>query len=689
MLDVEHDEPSEVNPGDENSYHLGSIGKHNIVIASLPLGSYGTTSAAVVATQMKSTFRSIKAYLMVGIGGGIPKPSHDLRLGDIVISKPENNLGGVVQHDLGRTVKEGNFERCGSLNKPPQILLTAIAGIQASHELKGINKICQHLSETYKKHPSLAEAYTYQGQEHDVLLYKADYEHGGASGNQVIKHGITRDRIGNDSGAICFEMEAAGLMDHCPCLVIQGIYDYSDSHKNKRWQSYAALTAAAYTKELLSQIAPLGVSSPFPLELNSPQHPDLRVVAESGAPEKQGPPQIVKQHIFDIPRILHPHFSGRQKHLQQLYDSLHRDSTSERGAIVSIFGIPGVGKSQLSLKYVTDNRNKYSFGFYSIAKTVDHWPSSCNNIALTLNLAEAGSIDQSQITQALKRWFASNNDWVLIVDDVSSSVVELLRSSLPQDLNGHIIISTRDKHIVHEFCPSACCIQLQEMDSTEGKELVLKISGREGDTSGPKWQKESVRNWGVFRSRYNRALQESKLQVVNNPIENPHRADVVTTLDIALKELEPTHIDILKLAPWMRPQALPLAILTDGAPFLSYVRGVYHMRGGANNSSSEVNTTATQGSKTWKKRVQSRFKGLGLMKSKSKIEFMEPQHENFDQQTKLQAFNHMKDVLQSKPELDKGIFSIREIINSSTVGKRGYLGTRPFSRDITIQNRRK
>lgn len=49
-------------------------------------------------------------------------------------------------------------------------------------------------------------------------------------------------------------MEAAGLMDEYPCLVIRGICDYADSHKNKRWQPYAAVTAAAYIKELLSVI---------------------------------------------------------------------------------------------------------------------------------------------------------------------------------------------------------------------------------------------------------------------------------------------------------------------------------------------------------------------------------------------------------------------------------------------------
>jgi nucleoside phosphorylase len=55
---------------------------------------------------------------------------------------------------------------------------------------------------------------------------------------------------------MCFEMEAAGLMNHFPCLVVRGICDYSDSHKNKQWQGYAAMTAAAYAKDLLTRMVP-------------------------------------------------------------------------------------------------------------------------------------------------------------------------------------------------------------------------------------------------------------------------------------------------------------------------------------------------------------------------------------------------------------------------------------------------
>ncbi|KAF2189136.1 hypothetical protein K469DRAFT_502111, partial [Zopfia rhizophila CBS 207.26] len=55
-----------------------------------------------------------------------------------------------------------------------------------------------------------------------------------ASGNQVMKDGVTRDRLNAElGGVLCFEMEAAGLVNDFPCLVVRGICDYAESHKNK------------------------------------------------------------------------------------------------------------------------------------------------------------------------------------------------------------------------------------------------------------------------------------------------------------------------------------------------------------------------------------------------------------------------------------------------------------------------
>jgi nucleoside phosphorylase len=106
FLDEEHEGPKYVSPNDKNIYTLGKVGKHNVVIAVLPEGEYGTSSAARVGSDMLHSFPNVRIGLMVGIGGGAPSPKHDIRLGDIVVSVPRNGKGGVFQYDFGKTIED-------------------------------------------------------------------------------------------------------------------------------------------------------------------------------------------------------------------------------------------------------------------------------------------------------------------------------------------------------------------------------------------------------------------------------------------------------------------------------------------------------------------------------------------------------------------------------------------------------
>ncbi|KAF4417131.1 Vegetative incompatibility protein HET-E-1 [Colletotrichum fructicola] len=310
MLDQIHPDLPEQDPADHNNYILGHIQGHNVVIACLPAGIYGTTTAATVAKDLLRTFKSIRFGLLVGIGGGAPSRANDIRLGDVVVSQPTGTTGGAIQYDRGKTVQDGEFQRTGSLNSPPQVLLTGLGRLQAEHMTED-SKIPQYLSELVQKSPkTMKKKFSYQGSSNDCL-YQAEYEHIGqdstcdqcerthiiqrdarddtepvihygtiASGNQVIKHGKTRDQMAKELGALCFEMEAAGLQDF-PCLIIRGICDYSDSHKNKKWQEYAAATAAAFAKELLLVIRPDKVLDEKPIrELVSVAKEHLEVAAD-------------------------------------------------------------------------------------------------------------------------------------------------------------------------------------------------------------------------------------------------------------------------------------------------------------------------------------------------------------------------------------------------------------------------
>ncbi|KAH0566342.1 hypothetical protein GP486_000248 [Trichoglossum hirsutum] len=281
MLDEEHEDLQQ-DENDNNIYVLGQIGRHNIVLTCLPAGQTGIGSAAAVATQLKATFKWIRFGLMVGIGGGVPG-KEDIRLGDVVVSQPYQGRGGVIQYDFGKATPS-EFEKTGFLNSPPQVLLSAVAGMRANH-LRQRNRLLQHVLKVQN-----LPGFTRDDAGPDIL-YEASYNHVGgdsceacsadkvvdrqprksngivvhygtiASGNQVVRDGTTRDRVSRDfGGVLCFEMEAAGLMDNFPCLVIRGICDYADSHKNKRWQAYAAVAAAACAKELLLVIPPIDVA---------------------------------------------------------------------------------------------------------------------------------------------------------------------------------------------------------------------------------------------------------------------------------------------------------------------------------------------------------------------------------------------------------------------------------------------
>ncbi|KAH7230926.1 ankyrin repeat-containing domain protein [Fusarium tricinctum] len=306
FLDEEHERPEFVSANDSNNYTLGKIGKHNVVIAVLPHGEYGISSAAGVAKDMLNSFPNVRFGLMVGIGGGAPTPEHDIRLGDIVVSASSHGKGGVYQYDFGKAVQGQEFQETGFLNQPPTILRAAVHGLLTQYKRKG-HQLDKHIDDILKENPRLKkelqrpESSTDRlyhsskvhppddqsscakacGDDPSTLVVRSDrteYEdnpaiHYGliASANRLMKDALTRDTLAAKKGILCFEMEAAGLMNHFPCLVIRGICDYSDSHKNKEWQGFAAMMAAAYAKDLLCQIPPNKVEAEKPISeiLNS------------------------------------------------------------------------------------------------------------------------------------------------------------------------------------------------------------------------------------------------------------------------------------------------------------------------------------------------------------------------------------------------------------------------------------
>jgi nucleoside phosphorylase len=286
FLDERLEGPITQDKNDTNNYKFGKIRDHYVVIATLPKGEYGIATAASVAKDLTRSFPNVRIGLMVGIGGGAPSSKNDIRLGDVVVSTPEKGQSGIFQYDYGKSMQDGSFQHTRALDQPPQLLRTAVGSLEVDYEIDG-NGIEGAITQILEQKPNLRRRFGRPSDDTDIL-FRAGFIHTGedscdscktdqanvvsresrhnertsihygmiASANTLMKNAILRDRLAAQNNVLCFEMEAAGLINGFPCLVIRGICDYSDSHKNKSWQGYAAMAAAAYAKQILSIIQP-------------------------------------------------------------------------------------------------------------------------------------------------------------------------------------------------------------------------------------------------------------------------------------------------------------------------------------------------------------------------------------------------------------------------------------------------
>ncbi|KAM0252835.1 hypothetical protein ACHAQJ_007520 [Trichoderma viride] len=249
---------------DPNMYATGSINGHNVVIACA--GEAGPAAANHCATHLIQTFPQVKIGLLSGIGLGVPSQKADIRLGDVLVSRPGQRHGGVVYYDAGKLTEDG-FEPTGHLDRPPLPLRNATAYLEMNMGLGDTqfwdylrNVEPAHLVSTTGLSDILYEAGNLEKQisrepRRDPMIHYGLI----TSGSWVIKSsGSKRDDLIKQmqGDVLCFEMEACGLMNTFPCLVVRGVSDYCDSHKNDGWHKFASTTAACYCKCLLDLLSP-------------------------------------------------------------------------------------------------------------------------------------------------------------------------------------------------------------------------------------------------------------------------------------------------------------------------------------------------------------------------------------------------------------------------------------------------
>ncbi|KAL1844194.1 hypothetical protein VTJ49DRAFT_3850 [Mycothermus thermophilus] len=237
-----------------------------------------------------------------------------------------------------------------------------------------------------------------------------------ASGDTVMKSGVTRDVIAASEDVIAFEMEGAGIWEHVPSLVVKGVCDYADSHKNKKWQRYAAGTAAAVAKAIMS-LVPVA---------------DRRDLGGAG----------FRKPEWLVPFPPDPDFVDRPDISEWL-----KEKSQVPGARAALIGLGGIGKSQLAIQFAHSVRDR-SHVFWLSAATRATLEESFRAVAERLKLPSDGK--QDGVLEQVGRWLAdeSNGRWTVILDNLDDPSVlteddPRLLKALPQANNGFTIVTAR------------------------------------------------------------------------------------------------------------------------------------------------------------------------------------------------------------------------------------------------------
>ena len=192
--------------------------------------------------------------------------------------------------------------------------------------------------------------------------------------------------------------------------------------------------------------------------------------------------------------LLSTSYTGRQTELQRIQDCLHvvyADGPSR----CALYGMPGVGKTQLALKYtiISFREQYYSYIFWASAATPEKLSQGLVKILDLLKLPDRFNPDQSARLMAARTWLEngsleSEKRWLLVLDNANRDTLEDMRRLLPRTNSaGHILFTTRTEDLAEALASAAghrhSCMELRAPPLPDAVRMLLYSAGFDEESS--------------------------------------------------------------------------------------------------------------------------------------------------------------------------------------------------------------
>ncbi len=299
--------------------------------------------------------------------------------------------------------------------------------------------------------------------------------------------------------------------------------------------------------------------------------------------------------IWNVPYRRNPFFTGRDNVLSHLYAVLQNSKTAALTQAQAISGLGGIGKTQIAIEYAYRYRDEYQAILWVTASSREAFTVDFVKLAALLDLPEQFEQDQEFVVRAVKRWLATHNQWLLILDNVDN--LEVLTDFLPVHSSGDVLLTTR----LQALGMLAQSIEVEKMGLDEGVIFLLRRTkllptGADLDQSVKESQAQAVEivtaldglplaldqagayieetrcSLSHYLDLYGTSRKELLQRRGRFPVDHPD--SVAITWSISFQKVEHENLvaaDLLHLLAFLDPEAIPEAIIVKGAAELGTV----------------------------------------------------------------------------------------------------------------------